>query len=221
MSLRKLLVEKLDIDNLIKLAQNDGKMENFLFKIEKFLIDKGYDLDRLEYMAEGSYATTYEVTHRNKVIRFQAESRKEEIPLRDQYSMYNSMEGKEFDYVGNVDYTHFVNYKKKMFIMVMEKLDPLDIRIDGMQFMGIMKWTKGLGEIYKDQGYIDEPTQNYIDRIDDKKVDIVPKELLNNIQIGISEVYEHFGEYIKLDVHEENILKDPRTGNYKIIDMFY
>ena len=186
--------------SILKLIKEDVDVD-IVDHVER-IIETKLDLDLnpsegYKHLGGGAFAEVYDIMgHKNKVLRIEPEAYNSNL---------NRIVGEEFKYVVKVFYSTIVELPEfddaPIEITVMEKLDPLPEDVED--------------EMYKlakdsDEGLIDPLDIHKVTNKETKKAILHSTKGLKELE-GVNIQFE--------DMHFGNLMYDPKTRNYKIIDL--
>jgi len=157
--------------------------------------------DYIPLSGSGESAYVFEIENTNKVLRIGYPTHASE------HDSYNLLLDKNFEHVVKV----YMNRKIKdgIHLQVLEKLEPIDKY--SKQTLDTLGDEFGDGEVfYNYHELVELEAEYYNDLMDVEKIII-------DVQKGIKEL-ESVG-ITHQDLWSDNIMKDPKTGKYKIIDI--
>lgn len=199
----------MSLKTLIKENKIEASIDSISKLIEKHLtINLDNISDDYKFIGQGAYANVYSIKeHPEKVIRIQ----------HDWSPVWEELINKNFDNVVKVYYEKDIdiNYPERFgcHLIVMEKLEPLDedewntiLYIsdnygDSMFFYEVYE----MGSIYKVVEEEDVPIAESVDYI------------INDVIAGMDQL-ESVGIRHR-DIYQDNIMYDPTTRKYKLIDI--
>jgi len=147
--------------------------------------------DEYESLGEGTEAKVYEVNGKALRVESPATRYKEEI--------YEKLKGNEFEHVVKVEYNKVVKIGAIYYLLtVMEKLEPIDDN----------------NKLSKLDDFSDRHEFPY--KGDPRSVEEI-QDIIMDINKGYSEL-EEIG-ITPTEIHTDNIMYDPKTEKYKIIDI--
>lgn len=191
----------------------DSDFKNEVEKLIEFLeFNLNYEFqelpDKYNLLGSGSDALVFEVPNTNKVIRISDSV----YDKKNFYDIYNKLLNKNFDHVVRV----YMNKKlqtytdRVIYLQVMEKLEPIDKYLS--QVLDFLEQEIGFGgKLYFDYHELLALEDNFYDDL------MEVEDIILDVQEGLNEL-ESVDIY-HADLWHQNIMKDPKTGNYKIVDI--